>query len=394
MADTTPPPPPATAIPNNHDLDSLKQERKKWLKAAKKEYQEITAKFNKKIEQYNNILEAKETDLEWYLVEGEYEGEHPTSTSVEFKEITKELREHRKEMITNKTAITSGEVWGLNGNVKEGEKLFKELSKLMLRAYNNEADALIKQINTTNVKQKTDSLDKKREDIHKLGQQLGIKISNEYHRLFKQEMQMVQKWKMVQEREKEEKKAERERLREEEKLAKEIKAKQEKLEKERKMRLETLRRMKETGELDKETEATFEDEIFEIERGIKEVERRKANTRAGYVYIISNPGSFGEEIVKIGMTRRLVPEDRVKELGDASVPFRFSTHAIIYSDDAVKLENDLQNKFGAERVNKVNKRKEFFRVKPTLVKEALKEFDAHLVEFNEEVINEEWEGSK
>ena len=86
-------------------------------------------------------------------------------------------------------------------------------------------------------------------------------------------------------------------------------------------------------------------------------------TKAGHVYIISNVGSFGENIFKIGMTRRLEPMDRVRELGDASVPFAFDVHGMIYSENAPALENLLHRKFNDLRVNKVNSRKEFFRVK-------------------------------
>ena len=84
-------------------------------------------------------------------------------------------------------------------------------------------------------------------------------------------------------------------------------------------------------------------------------------TRSGYVYVISNIGSFGEDIVKIGLTRRLDPEDRIRELGDASVPFLFDTHALIYSEDAPALERALHNEFDTARVNATNFRKEFFR---------------------------------
>ncbi len=85
-------------------------------------------------------------------------------------------------------------------------------------------------------------------------------------------------------------------------------------------------------------------------------------TRSGHVYIISNLGSFGEDVLKIGMTRRLEPDDRIKELSDASVPFSFDVHAMIRSDDAPALERLLHERFDDLRVNKVNYRKEFFRV--------------------------------
>jgi hypothetical protein len=85
-------------------------------------------------------------------------------------------------------------------------------------------------------------------------------------------------------------------------------------------------------------------------------------TRVGHIYVISNIGSFGEDVYKIGMTRRLDPLDRVRELGDASVPFQFDVHAIIYSEDAPSLEYELHRKFKDRRLNMVNGRKEFFKV--------------------------------
>ena len=107
----------------------------------------------------------------------------------------------------------------------------------------------------------------------------------------------------------------------------------------------------------------------ELEKSLEEAhsknERAKSmaqQTRSGHVYIISNIGSFGEDVYKIGMTRRLEPLDRVKELGDASVPFTFDVHAMIYSEDAPTLEKVLHDKFAGKRVNMVNHRKEFFGV--------------------------------
>ncbi|MEQ9074536.1 MAG: GIY-YIG nuclease family protein [Sandaracinaceae bacterium] len=94
-------------------------------------------------------------------------------------------------------------------------------------------------------------------------------------------------------------------------------------------------------------------------------------TRSGHVYVISNLGSFGEGVYKIGMTRRLEPLIRVKELGDASVPFSFDVHAMIYSEDAPALERALHVEFDGRRVNRVNTRKEFFRVSLAEVRKAV-----------------------
>ena len=105
----------------------------------------------------------------------------------------------------------------------------------------------------------------------------------------------------------------------------------------------------------------LEDRLRQLEADKATVLEREANARAGYVYIISNIGSFGENVYKIGMTRRLEPMDRIRELGSASVPFEFDVHAMIFSDDAPSLETALHQTFEKQSVNRVNLRKEFFR---------------------------------
>lgn len=121
---------------------------------------------------------------------------------------------------------------------------------------------------------------------------------------------------------------------------------------------------------------------------------RAANIRAGYVYVISNVGAFGPDVVKIGMTRRLEPLDRVRELGGASVPFRFDVHALIFSEDAVSLENALHHRFAAKRLNLANQRREFFFATPIEVKHALVELRGDLVSFCEDAEALEWHQSE
>lgn len=138
--------------------------------------------------------------------------------------------------------------------------------------------------------------------------------------------------------------------------------------------------------------------ILELENGLTSVAMKKdeiANLmkgKAGYVYIISNVGSFGEGVFKIGMTRRLDPEDRVNELGSASVPFKFDVHSFIFSEDAVGLENALHKRFDDRRVNKVNMRKEFFRVSLDELEAAVNEIDP-TAEFKRVVPSEEYKAS-
>ena len=114
---------------------------------------------------------------------------------------------------------------------------------------------------------------------------------------------------------------------------------------------------------------------------MQEVDYRAANQKAGYVYIISNIGAFGENVYKIGMTRRLDPTERVSELGDASVPFNFDIHAMIFSEDAPALEAALHKAFENKKLNMVNQRREFFRVTLDEIKDTVKKNFDKTVEF-------------
>ena len=143
-----------------------------------------------------------------------------------------------------------------------------------------------------------------------------------------------------------------------------------------------LTQLKEQGNEDEA--AKIQEKLDEVGAKIEDVDYRAANTRAGYVYVISNIGAFGPGIVKIGMTRRLEPMDRINELGDASVPFGFDVHALFFSNDAVGVETELHHRFADARVNQVNLRREFFYTTPVEVREALKEIDGNLLDFVEE----------
>ena len=178
-------------------------------------------------------------------------------------------------------------------------------------------------------------------------------------------------------------------MKEEEKAQKEFEKEKEKLNKELSHHQAVLAKADETGNAQAAEEAKAK--IAEVQNGISGVEERAANIRTGYVYVISNIGSFGEEVLKIGLTRRLNPEERIQELSDASVPFKFDTHAIIFSADAVSLEKQLHQELDAHRVNKVNGRKEFFRATPASVKELLIRLSTEgLLSYKEEAEAPEW----
>ena len=139
-----------------------------------------------------------------------------------------------------------------------------------------------------------------------------------------------------------------------------------------------LSQIEKNGETDDllEKKAQLEAQINDTAAAIENVDYREANRKAGYVYIISNIGAFGENVYKIGMTRRLDPQERVDELGDASVPFNFDVHALIFTDDAPGLETALHNAFESRKLNKINSRREFFAVSLDEIKsEVRKNFD-------------------
>ncbi|RRQ25280.1 GIY-YIG nuclease family protein [Rhodococcus sp. Eu-32] len=130
--------------------------------------------------------------------------------------------------------------------------------------------------------------------------------------------------------------------------------------------------------------------LADAQCALDDVEYRAANIRAGHVYVISNMGAFGINMVKFGMTRRLEPMDRVRELGDASVPFRFDLHALFFADDAVSVEAELHRVFADRRVNQVNQRREFFYANPAEVLEALRRNVGEVISFTEEPEAEEY----
>jgi hypothetical protein len=123
--------------------------------------------------------------------------------------------------------------------------------------------------------------------------------------------------------------------------------------------------------------------LAQIDSAIQDVDYRAANVRAGYVYVISNLGAFGEKMVKVGMTRRLDPLDRVRELSDASVPFNFDVHAVFFSDDAVGIEAKMHARLADRRVNLVNQRREFFYATPAEAKQHLMDLTGNLLQYEE-----------
>ncbi len=300
---------------------------------------------------------------------GLYEPRYDFANSSQYKDRLKFVRDQQKLMIRNKTACTGNMNWQVNNSKSEGRKMVVDVQKLLMRSFNDEADDTIRKVKHSNFDASRERIYKSANSINNLGRTWDIRITQEYVKLKIDELHLAYEFAAAKEREREEQRALREREREEAKLRKEIDEQRKKLGKEKAQYERALAELKrqlavcsdiERADLEAK-KASLIANIEEVDKGIENVDYREANQRAGYVYIISNIGSFGENVYKIGMTRRLDPMERVYELSDASVPFNFDVHAMIFTDDAPGLEAALHNYFASRKVNLVNPRREFFR---------------------------------
>lgn len=209
------------------------------------------------------------------------------------------------------------------------------------------------------------------------------KFLTEIEPLYFELVDIEYKYYVYREQEREEQKLIKEQMRQEAAERKQLESERKKLEKEEEKFKVEMSRNKEllAEETDENKISQLEDRLKELEGQMNNIEEKKAEIasltlgKAGYVYVISNLGSFGKEMFKIGMTRRMDPQDRVDELGSASVPFKFDVHAMIFSDDAVGLERELHKRLNDQRVNKVNYRKEFFKTNIDSLREMVEEID-------------------
>lgn len=311
---------------------------------------------------------------------GVYEYEHPLTDAVAYQGKLATIQDQIKAMARKDGgAVQVSTNWTVGGSEAKGRAMVRDISKLMLRAYNAEADNLVRGLKPYKLDSAKERLNKVADTIARLGTQLGIRISNDYHRLRIKELRLTADYlaKVAEEKEREEKA----RLREERKVQQEIERERARLEKERQHYANALAALQAKGDVD--GAAQMQERLAEVEAAAEAVDYRAANVRAGYVYVISNIGAFGESMVKIGMTRRLDPLDRVRELSDASVPFNFDVHALFFSEDAVGIETRMHTRLADRRVNLVNQRREFFHVTPQEAKTHLLALTGNLLQYNE-----------
>ncbi|MFC1740062.1 DUF4041 domain-containing protein [Pseudomonadota bacterium] len=311
---------------------------------------------------------------------GIYRYHHPLENAAAYKARLDDLGSQITELVKVGNAIEKSNMFTFDNSLAKGRRMTTDLGKLMLRAYNAESDNSIRSLRVGNVVTAKKRLEASRAAIAKLGAMMEMRISDRFHELRLEEIELTADWLMRKQAEKEEAREERARLREEKRVEKELAKERERLDKERSHIENAIAALLQSG-LDGDPE--LEARLAAIDSAIEENDFRIANIRAGYVYVISNPGAFGPNIVKIGLTRRLEPLDRIRELSGASVPFQFDIHALYFSEDAVSLETELHHYFAGRAVNMANKKKEFFFATPIEVREALIEKVGNLLEFTE-----------
>lgn len=317
---------------------------------------------------------------------GIYRYHHPLEHAVAYRDRLDEISARIAETVKSDGAIEKSNMFTFDGSLAKGRSMTRDLAKLMLRAYNAEAENVVRALRAGNTAAALKRLNTARDAIAKLGSMMEMHISDKYHLLRVEEIELTADYQMKKEEEREAARAERERLREERKVEIELADARESLDKERSHLVKVIEKLTKSGETDPELERKLE----EVDIAIAQNDFRAANIRAGYVYVISNRGAFGEYVVKIGLTRRLEPSERIQELGDASVPFRFDVHAIYFSEDAVKLEADLHEHFASRRMNWANNRKEFFFATPSEVRDVLAAKLGNLLEFAEHAESTEY----
>ena len=383
-------------------LLGTQQEVNQLHELAERQKKELASKLLETQEKLDSLTQ-KEQELDSELANVQYLDEcgfytdlnqlvFTYGTSQEYKQAIQENLNAQKEMITKNLVCKWGTVWTVEGSTRKGETMMKDTSKMTIRCFNAECNAIIEHMNRTTLEKVNEKIKKSFDQINKLQKTRNMSMDEKYLELKLEQAKLVYEQQLKNKEERELEAQRRAELREQEKLEKEIQKEKDKALKEKQQYL------KEMARLAKQKEQTQEllDRIAELEAQVNSIdetidnldERGSVQCKAGWVYVISQPGS---EDVKIGTTRRLDPHERIKELGSASVPFKFNTHAVLFAEDAFALENKLHKYFNDKRVNKANVRKEFFHVDVKEVAEYVHtNIDAH-VEFDFNPINEEYE---
>lgn len=379
-------------------IAAQQQELAQLKELSQKEETRYTAQVDKDQKELSSLQqqisaakqELIETDEEVLMQSfGMYKPHYAFANSTRYKEELADLRAKQKDWIKRGLAATGSDTWTVNGDARKGKKMIADMQKLLIRAFNFECDDAIDHVKFNNIDTSKKRIESSFNAISKLGAICSVAITETYKNMKIRELYLAYEYQVEKQKEKDALKQLRAEERERAKLEKEIAEARKKIEKEQKHFSNALLKINQqiananADELPalEAKKAELESQLSNLGESMKKIDYREANQKAGYVYIISNVGAFGEGIYKIGMTRRLEPMDRVDELGDASVPFDFDVHALIFSDNAPALEAALHRAFEDRKLNMVNTRREFFRVSLDEIKAVVKENFDKTVDF-------------
>ena len=319
-------------------------------------------------------------------------------TSYRFAEEIKIVRSRQKKMLETKNAFVCSDQNLVTTYSSLHSAILQNTTKLMLRVFNIECDFLIEKVTPASYTRTLERIEKLANDIEKLSLTLECGFNIDYIKLKFEECTLQYQYKLKKQEEQEEQIAIKEQMREEQKAIQEYERAIKDAEKEERLYTGLLAKAKIELENASESEkAIMAARVSQLEVDLAEAlargERAKSmaeQTKKGYIYVISNIGSFGEDVYKIGMTRRLDPMERVRELSNASVPFPFDVHAMIYYEDAPKLESQLHKEFNNKRVNAVNLRKEFFNVELEKIRDTVEKITDNEADFKMTVLAEQY----
>lgn len=377
-------------------VSSLEEKSSDLTNLINKKNEEIK-QLSSRLEKLNDDVDASEKRLTFLddqagLEEyGLYIPNYSFANSSQYKERLSHVRDEQKEMIRNQTAAVIDQPMTFNNSKAKGKALQKKNIKQLLRAFNGECEAAVSKVTKSNIESIEKRINRSFTQLNKLNDTNGVSITKEYLNSKLDEAHIALEYALKKEEEKDILREQREKEREERKVQREIAAERKRYEKDElhfvNAEAEVTEKIKnaqesEVADLKKQLEE-LQSKLSEIREHKEKLDKREENPTAGYVYIISNIGSFGKNVFKIGVTRRLDPMERIHELGSASVPFPFDVHALIFSDDAYKLESALHNHFAKQRVNQINKRKEYFDITIDEIKEVLSKYKNLTFDFHE-----------
>ncbi len=339
-----------------------------------KEHKQKIADMNKEKDLLESELKCKHYNF----------SDYDALSSEECKNKLALLKTEESALIKNNNALIE------HAEAQSSKKVITNNEKQILRCFSAECDNVLLNLTVKNIDSSRSKITRSFESLNRIFSVDGMELSNQMLDYKLKELDLVYTFSLKKEQEKEIQKAIKEQMREEAKAQRELENKKKQLQKDQTQCNNEVKKLmmymqKTNNDIEKKL---YVDKIHELEEKIKELEKeqtsvaeREANAKAGYVYVISNIGSFGKDIYKIGMTRRLEPMDRINELSSASVPFAFDVHAMIFSTDAPELESKLHQIFDKNRVNRINTRKEFFHVSLDKIEEAVKDNFDNTVEF-------------